>query len=111
VLLLKDPDYEVRHLPASSLGISGTLTGVQILLLALERDAERRRTIFELLDRATEAHGVHILELTSVCEDSPEQPRARNHAARKVSWPCSTDQLKRHISTALASSLLVDGTA
>lgn len=111
VLLLKGPDYDVRYLPVASLGMSGTLTGVQILLLALAHDTERRRRIFELLDRATINGCVHIAELTSVFEGSPERRREHNHADWKISWPCSTEQLKRHIDTALAASLLVDGSA
>lgn len=111
VLLLKGPDYDVRHLPAASLGVAGTLTGVRILLLALERGTECRRGVFELLDSATEADGLHVLELTSAFVDSLERRRQYDHAGRKIPWPCSTEQLKRHIDTALAGSLLADGAA
>ncbi len=111
-LLLKNPDYDVRYLPVASLGMSGTLTGVQILLLALAHDIERRKGgIFELLDRASNNSSVHIVELTSASEGSAERHREHNHADWKIFWPCSTEQLKRHIDTALAASLLVDGTA
>jgi hypothetical protein len=111
VLLLNGPDYDVKHLPAASLGVAGTLTGVHILLLALERGTECRRRIFELLDSAADADGVHVLELTSALGGSSERRRQHDHAGRKISWPCSTEQLKRHIDTALAGSLLTDGAA
>jgi hypothetical protein len=109
VLLLKGPNYDVRHLPAASLGLAGTLDGVHILLLALERGTECRRSIFELLDSATDADGVHVLELTSALEGSSEQRRQHDHADRKISWPCSTEQLKRRIDTTLAGRLLANG--
>ena len=111
VLLLRGPGYDVRYLPAASLSVAGTLTGVQVLLLALEREAGRRRVIMELLDRATDAGDVHILELTDGFEGGPERRRESARAERMISWPCSTEQLKQHINNALAGSLVVEETA
>ncbi len=111
VLILRGPEYDVRYLPAASLSVAGTLAGVQILLLALERGAERRRIVLELLDSATDADGVHILELTAGLESIPERRLKPSRAEHKISWPCSTEQLKQHINTALTSRLLADGTA
>jgi hypothetical protein len=108
VLLLRGPDYDVRYVPDASLGVSGTLRGVQLLLLALERDTERRRTVLELLDRTPDADGIHVLELASAFESRPEQRRERTRADRKVSWPCSTEQLKQQIDVALTGRLLFD---
>ncbi len=110
VLLLRAPDYDVRYLPTTSLSVSGTLTGVQILLLALECDTERRRMILELLDRATDVDGIHILELTAAFEGRPEWRREHTRADREIYWPCSTEQLKQRINTALTNSSLTDGT-
>lgn len=111
VLLLRGPGYDVRYVPAASLSVAGTLTGVQVLLLALEREAEPRRVILELLDHATDAGGVHILELSDGFESEPEWRRESAPAERKISWPCSTEQLKRHINNALAGRLVVEETA
>ena len=80
-------------------------------MLALEREAGRRRVIMELLDRATDAGDVHILELTDGFEGGPDRRRESARAERKISWPCSTEQLKQHINNALAGSLVVEETA
>ena len=80
-------------------------------MLALEREAEPRRVILELLDRATDASGVHILELSDGFESESERRRESARAERKISWPCSTEQLKRHINNALAGRLVVEETA
>ncbi|CAA9451942.1 MAG: hypothetical protein AVDCRST_MAG01-01-4691 [uncultured Rubrobacteraceae bacterium] len=101
----------MRFVPAASLSVAGTLTGVQVVLLALEREAEPRRVILELLDRATDASGVHILELSDGFESESERRRESARAERKISWPCSTEQLKRHINNALAGRLVVEETA
>jgi hypothetical protein len=111
VLILRGPDYDVRYVPAASLSVAGTLSEVRILLLALEREAERRRIVLELLDSATDADGVHILGLTAGFKGIPERRLEPYRAEHKISWPCSTEQLKQHINTALTSRLLVDGTA
>jgi hypothetical protein len=111
VLILRGPDYDVRYVPAASLSVAGTLSEVRILLLALEREAERRRIVLELLDSATDADGVHILGLTAGFKGIPERRLEPSRAEHKISWPCSTEQLKQHINTALTSRLLVDGTA
>jgi hypothetical protein len=111
VLILRGPDYEVRYLPTDSLNVAGALTEVQILLLALERGTERRRMVLELLDSAKDADGVHILELTAGFESIAERRRQPARAERKISWPCSIEQLKQHINTALTRRLVVDETA
>jgi hypothetical protein len=83
---------------------------VQILLLALERDTERRRMILELLDRATDVDGIHILELTAAFEGRPEWCPELTRTDRKISWPCSTEQLKQRINTALTNRSPTDET-
>jgi hypothetical protein len=83
---------------------------VQILLLALERDTERRRMILELLDRATDVDGIHILELTAAFEGRPEWRPELTRTDRKISWPCSTEQLKQRINTALTNRSPTDET-
>ncbi len=74
------------------MSVSVTLMDVQILLLALERETERRNTILELLDSATDTDGVHILELTAGLEGGPVRRQEHARAERKISWPCSTEQ-------------------
>ena len=100
-----------RALAGALLAPLGLHPGQEILLLALERGAERRRLVLELLDSATDADGVHILELTAGLESIPGRRLKPSRAEHKISWPCSTEQLKQHINTALTSRLLVDGTA
>ena len=101
VLLLRGPDYDVKYLPVASLGAPGALAGVQVLLLALERDATHREALLDGLKEATDATKIHVLELTAAHEDRPEWPRGYVRSNRGVPWPCSTEELKRYIGQTL----------
>lgn len=111
VLILQCPDYDVKYVPTASLGAPGALGGVQVLLLALERDGERRREILELLEEATDGSEIRVLELSAAFEIGPERPRERAWAEGKIPWPCSTEELKRHIKIALTDGPPTGGVA
>ena len=103
VLLLRGPDYDVKYLPIASLGAPGALAGVQVLLLALERDATHRGALLDGLKEATDATKIHVLELTAAHDSRPEWPRGYVRSNRGVPWPCSTEELKQHIGQTLSN--------
>ena len=112
VLLLRTPDYDVGYLPVASLGAPGSLADVQVLLLALERDAQRRKAALELVDEATAGAGVQVLELGYAFGGRSGQPREELvWSDGRVPWPCSTEELKRHIEDALSNGLVAYGVA
>ncbi len=111
VLILRSPDYDVKYVPTASLGVSGSLAGVQVILVASERDNERRRTILELVEEAIGADQVHVLALSAAFENRPELRREHAWADHKISWPCSTEKLKRRIEVAMIDCLPAGGTA
>ncbi len=111
VLLLRAPGYDVGYLPTASLSAPGSLAGVQVLLLASERDAQRRKATLELVSEATAATEVHVLELSNAFEVGPEQRGGHDCSGRKVPWPCSTEKLKLHIEDALWNELEACGVA
>jgi hypothetical protein len=104
VLILRSPAYDVRHVPVASMGDPGALAGVQVVLLAPERDSERRRAILGLVEAAIGADKVHLLELNSTFEDNPELCGEHTWSDSSISWPCSTEELKRHIRAVLVGS-------
>lgn len=104
VLLLRGPDYDVKYLPIASLGATGALAGVRVLLVALERDATHRAALLDELKEATDATKIHVLELTAVHDGRPEWPRGYVRSDRGVPWPCSTEELKQHIEQTLSNN-------
>lgn len=110
VLLLRAPAYDVEYLPIASLGLPGSLADVQVLLLALERDAQRRKAIVEMVNEATVGAEVHVMELSALYEGRSEPRRGHVWSDGKVPWPYSTEEeLKRHIEDALSNPLQVYG--
>ena len=109
VLLLRGPAYEVKYLPVASLDAPGTLAGVQVLLLALERDAAHRGALLRGLREATDTDKVHILELADARGGRPEWPRWSRPSGRRIPWPCSTDELRQRIESTLSNSPPVVG--
>ena len=101
VLILRSPAYDVKHVSVASLGFPGALAGVQVVLLGPERDPERRRKTLGLVEAAIGADEVHLLELSSAFEDNPEPRGAHSWPDSSISWPCSTEELKRRIQEAL----------
>lgn len=104
VLILRSPAYDVRYVPVVSMGVPGALAGVQVVLLAPERDFEHRRAILGLVEAAKGADKVHLLELNSTFEDNPELCGEHTWSDSSISWPCSTEKLKRHIEAVLVGS-------
>ena len=111
VLLLRGPDYDARFLPVSSLGDSGSLEDIQLLLLALERSAKHREAFFSSLEVALGATEIPVLELVAVSDWRRGGRRALGCSDYEVPWPCSTDTLKRHIEVALSNSLEANAAA
>ena len=112
VLLLRTPDYDVGYLPVASLGAPGSLANVQVLLLALERDAQRRKTTLDLVNKATAGAEVQVLELGNAFEGGSGQRREEpGWSDGRVPWPCSTEELKQHIEDALSNGLVAYGAA
>ena len=97
-LVLRDSRYDARYLPLYPPGESGSLEGVQLLLLgpAPRLSAGRREALSTLLKHEAAAAGVTVLEL------GPASGReTRGRSGRRVTWPCSVEQLKRRIEEAL----------
>lgn len=112
VLLLRTPDYDVGYLPVASLGAPGSLADVQVLLLALERDAQRRKATLDLVNRATAGAEVQVLELGHAFEGRSGQRKEKPvWSDGTVPWPCSTEELQRRIEDALSNRLGVYGAA
>jgi hypothetical protein len=106
VLLLRDPNYNVRFVPASSTAEPGSFVGVQVVLLALEPGIERRRAVLGTLQKAMDTARVSILELVVSYERNLKQPHNEAWLGHKVvPWPCGTDELKRHVQAALSNTL------
>lgn len=111
VLLLRDFGYDVRFLPASSLGEARALEDVHVLLLTLEQNTERREATVESLERATDIAAIPTVELVAAFQERREPQREPAWLQRKVPWPCSIRELKRHIEAALSTNLIADRTA
>jgi hypothetical protein len=99
VLLLQGSGYDARFLPLSSLSEAGSLEDVQLLLLTSELDAGRREARRASLDGAGAAE-ILTLELVVFAEGGREGG-TRAWSERAVHWPCSTDELKQQIETAI----------
>jgi len=99
VLLLRGSDYDAKFLPLSTLSEAGLLEDVQLLLLTPEPDAARREARRASLDGAGAAE-ILTLELVVVAEDGQEGG-TRAWSERAVLWPCSTDELKQQLETAI----------
>ena len=105
VLLLRSPGYDVEYLPIASLSEPGSLADVRVLLLALERDARRRKATLELVSEVTVGTEVQVLELSTAFEKRSGPRGEHAWSDGKVRWPCSTEELKRYIADALSNDL------
>lgn len=109
VLILQGPGYNARFFRATSLDEVRTLESVQMLLLAPELVTERRgvwRT--ELVDLMSSMN-IPILELVAAFEERKERLGTSAWSERRVPWPCSTDELKRHIRAVVANNPNTNG--
>jgi hypothetical protein len=97
-LVLRGSRYDARFLPLYPPGESGSLEGVQLLLLgpAPRLSTRRREALLTLLKHEAAAAGVTVLELVPASEGE-----TRDRPWRRVTWPCSVEQLKRRIEEAL----------
>ena len=98
-LVLRGSRYDARFLPLYPPGESGSLEGVQLLLLgpAPRLSAGRREALSTLLKHEAAAAGVTVLELVPASERD-----ARGRSGRRVTWPCSAEQLMQRIEEALS---------
>jgi hypothetical protein len=102
-MLLKDSCYDVRFLPAASLREPGSLEGIRLLLTPTPGwSTGHRDSLLKALEGGAVAADIPILELVISPEGTPDAG-ARVESRQRVLWPCSTDELKRHIATALCS--------
>jgi hypothetical protein len=103
VLLLQGPRYDVRFVPASSLGEPGALEGVGVVLLTptWELNGEGRDALLTALKGAPGAAEAPILELTS--SNGTRIGEVRVGPEHTVSWPCSTEEVERRIQASLLS--------
>lgn len=109
VLVLQGPEYNPRFFDATSLDELSTLENVQVLLLApglvTERRGVSRTEIVDLMRRKN----IPILELVAAFEERKERLGTPAWSEHRVPWPCSTDELKRHIRAAVANNQDTDG--
>ncbi len=106
VLLLGGPRYDVRFVPASSLGEPGVLEGVELVLLTptWELNGEGRDALLASLRGTPGAAETPILELTSSFSEGTQNGDVRAGPEHTVSWPCSTEELERRIQAALLAA-------
>lgn len=111
-LLLRGPGYDARFLPASSSSEPGSLEGVRLLLLAPtpELSTERRQAFLALLRDVPGVLEMPVLELVGPSEQVWEGG-ARDGSWYATPWPCSIEELKRSIETALLANLRADPAA
>jgi hypothetical protein len=109
-LLLEGPDYDVRLLPAAAFSRPGSLEGIQVLLVALGRDTERRELLLASLEDEKGNAKLLILELLAASEERSDLLGEPVRLGISVPWPCSTDVLKRYIEAALSRSPEVTAT-
>jgi len=106
-LLLRSSCYDARFLPMSSPNEPRLLEGVELLLLTLTPglSVSRREALLKPLQARAMASGIPVLELvvSTFKERVGEEKRgaAGDGPGRVVSWPCSTEELKRRIDAAL----------
>jgi hypothetical protein len=103
VLLLQGPSYDVRFVPASSLGERGALEGVGLVLLTptWELNGEGRDALLAALRGAPGAAEAPILELTSSFSNGTRTGDVQVGPEHTVPWPCSTEELERRIQASL----------
>ena len=100
-LLLCSVDYSVRFLGEPSpdmltLGESGLLDGVRLLILAPEASARCREAALALVGTRNSAEArIEILELVD------DRQEVLVGAREVLPWPCRTEYLKRRVMTAL----------
>ncbi|HET7480325.1 MAG TPA: hypothetical protein VFJ72_12490 [Rubrobacteraceae bacterium] len=104
VLLLRGADYDVKFLPLSVLEEPGMLEGVQLLILGLTPglNEEGRGALLKFLRSSPFAASMPTLEL--VVPEGAQNAEPRD-SRLVVPWPCSTEQLKERIETALRTRL------
>jgi hypothetical protein len=108
VLLLQSSDYDARFLSVPSLGQEGSLETHRLLLLTPEADAKRREARMAALNAAGAAE-IPTLELTDVTYDG-QVGASRAWSERAVPWPCSTEELKQRVETAIYGKCGADRT-
>ncbi|MCA1719057.1 MAG: hypothetical protein LC781_20265 [Actinobacteria bacterium] len=102
-LLLSGSRYDARFVPTPSSGEPESLEGIRLLLITPTQalgDERREALVASLVSRAATA-GVPILELATSAggaRDAKPGPR------RLVPWPCSTEELERHIEGSLLAA-------
>jgi hypothetical protein len=111
VLLLRDVGYNARFAPTSSLGEAGALEDVHILLLMPERNTERREATVASLEVAMDVAALPTLDLVAAFQGRREPQSEPAWLQRKVPWPCSIFELKRHIDAALSNNQIADRSA
>lgn len=112
-LLLRGPGYDARFLPALSSSVPGSLESVRLLLLTPtpELSTERRKAFLaSIRDVPGLLEMPPVLELVGPSEQVWEGG-ARDGSWYATSWPCSIEELKRSIETALLANPRADPTA
>jgi hypothetical protein len=102
VLVLQGPNYNARFVCTSSLNDVRTLQEVEALLLAPRWATEGHGGSWSEFGELMSAMKMPILELVGAFEERGERPSTSAWPARRDPWPCSTDELKRHIRAAIA---------
>jgi hypothetical protein len=104
VLLLLDTHYDLEFLPAASLREPGSLEGIRLLLLTPTPgwSSGYHENLLTALNDDPVTADIPILELVTSPERTPDAG-ARVESRQRVLWPCSTEELKRHIATTLCS--------
>lgn len=103
-LLLGGSRYDAKYLDAASLREPGALDGVRIVLLTPTPGSERSEVPLAALRDApggvAEVPVLRLLSFSGRTRAEGEQDRSEY----AVPWPCSTEELKRRIETALLAA-------
>lgn len=100
--LLKSAHRDVRYVDLSYLEQPGALDGVGVLLLAPPWSSNRRTAVREMIEAATSASHVPVLEIGLPDDD------AGVDTENYVPWPCRTEELQRRIDAVRCPETTVD---
>ena len=89
-----------RYEPPGPDGLVGSLAGVRLVLFAPRIGPKRREALLDGLRSVPVTARLPVLELAPLLDEN----RPVREGVRLVAWPCSTDELLRHIAAALTDT-------
>jgi hypothetical protein len=105
MLLLQSIGYEVKFLPALSLGPLLPLKGSSLLLLTPtpQLNKKERQAFLHSFRNTTESATMPVLELRVLGEEAQEENAKHEDSWHYVAWPCTTEELEQQIEVLISS--------